>query len=470
MRTLIMLFFASLYLLGSGNVHSQVSGVVNGYYGKQIALLEVAQALTGGYDTLETTTISPRGSFNFTTSLKSGFYYLKIEFRYVPYYHDPACNGRIAMEAPKNLDNKAAYIDVQYLCSGSDQRYLHDYIEIWAGKRADFIEKHPTHRADTAYNKKLIFFENSVYEAFKEGFQNHPYLKATVDYQIAALKSLAHFNADTLYDTYLKNRPVLVNHADYIHFFVQFYENKILQHIRKNKDRYVDSLIVTNRFMPTVHFFNEHKFINSTEKAELLLITMNYTESLPNLKEERRELLFNRAIKEANSNAVRRIARDYLTAGLVLTRGSKAPAFTGTDTAGKRVDESFLKNAFTYIHFWASWNDASVNDLLTISELKEKYPEIKFLSINTDRAKADFMHFMSHNEINHTVIHCNDFQILDRYSVKSVPLYFLTDKYGRLLLTPAKEPQRMINIFDALKKMTGPQRKPYEIIREYDDQ
>lgn len=469
MRTFTKVFLTVLLLSAAWSAQSQVSGVINGYCGQNMALVKVAQALTGGYDTLEITTISPKGSFHFSASLQSGLYYLKIEFRYVPYYHDPDCNGRIALEAPENPDNKLDYIDVQYLCSGSDQKYLHDFIESWSMKRADFIEKNPTHRADTAYNIKLRLFEKSVYDEFGEGFKKHAYLKTTVDYQIAALKSLAHFRADSLFEYYLKGKPVLAHHGDYLTFFVQFYENKILHYIRKNKDRYVDSLIVTDKFMPLAHFFSEHEYIDHREKAELLLIIMNYTKSLPNLKNDRRDLLFNRALKEAKSRVVKRIAHDYLTAELTLSRGSKAPGFSGQDTAGTVHNKELLKGSFTYLHFWATWNDASVNDLLTISEFKEQYPEIQFLSINTDRNRDDFMRFMKNNSIKHTVIHCPDFDIWDRYRVKSVPLYFLTDKNGRLLLSPAKEPQRMIKIFDALKKVSGPSRKPYEIIREYDD-
>lgn len=470
MREYSKFIFTALLFLSAFTCKSQISGVISGYYGQKMALVEVAQSLSGSYDTLEVTRISPKGSFSFSTKLKSGFYYLKIEFRYVPYYHDPACEGRIALEAPENPDNKTDYIDVQYLCSGSGQKYLHDYIETWGNKRADFIEKNPTHRADTAYNQKLRLFEKSVYDEFASGLKNHPYLKTTIDYQFAALKALAHFKSETLFEQYLKGKAVQANHGDYLNFFVQFYENKVLQHIRKNKDRYIDSLITTNQFMPVANFFAEHDFVDSREKAELLLITMNYTESLPNLKSERRELLFNRALKEAQTPVVKRIARDYLRAELTLARGTNAPPFTGVDTLGNEITQEFLKGSFTYIHFWASWNDASVNELLTISNFTEEYPEIKFLSINIDRNIEEFQRFMENNEVRHTVIHTSEFKVLDRYSAKSIPLYFLTDKHGKLLLSPAKEPRRMIKIFDALKKMSGPSRKPFEIIREYDDE
>lgn len=465
----ITVFISVLFLFNASKSQAQINGVISGYYNQQAALVQVAEALTGGYDTLEVTRISNKGSFSFSTPLTSGFYYIKIEFRYIPYFHDPACNGRIALEAPQNPDNKTEIIDVQYLCGEAQQQYLYDYMEIWETKRADFIDENPSYRADTAYHEKLITFEKDVLKTFGNAGELHPHLKTTVHYQIAGLKELARFKTDELYEQYLKNQPVRVANGDYLNFFVQFYEKKALHFIRKNKDRYIDSLITTDRFAPLADFFMGHPYIESKEKAELLVMAMMYTQSLPNLKEERRELLFTKALTEAESPEIRRIAKDYLTSKLFLARGSNAPAFSAIDSKGNTHNQETLKGSYTYIQFWASWNDASVSDLLTINELSQEYTDIKFVSINTDRNPNDFHEFMENNTMNHLVLHTNEFGVLARYGVKSQPMYFLTDKHGKLLLSPTKEPVRMIKIFEALKSMSKSKQKPYEIIREYDD-
>lgn len=454
------------------NVSAQISGSINGYYGGKVQLTHIVQAVSpGGHETFSTTRISEKGEFRFRSEPEPGFYYLKIENRYIPYYYDPECKGSLKLTAPENLDNKLNPIEINYPChSKTELTYFHELHNEWKKDIGTFIEENPAPHRDTLFTERMEKFEDRIDEKYAPGKEKYPYLQSKIDYQIADLKKIGRYSTEGLYQEYLKDKPIAIEHPAYLSFFVQFYQSRVLRHIRRNKDAYVDSLIVYSGFDAVSNLLMEEKLIDARDKAELALLTFLYKGELPNVKPKRERLLLEQAIQDAEHPGVRRAAQDMISKMNFLRRGSNPPPFSLADTSGKTITEDYFKEKFTYLQFWNTWNDAAVQDIMYMKELAEKYPNIQFLSISTDRDTGAFHTFINQHQFNWPVIHYQGkYELLENYGVETTPMYFLIDKHGRFLMSPAKEPAAMLPILHRLNEVDKEKRKPYEIIRDYED-
>ncbi|KAB1066175.1 TlpA family protein disulfide reductase [Salibacter halophilus] len=465
MKRLIFLFTVLSPLLST----AQLSGSIEGFYGQKIYLLKTVEALSGTYDKLDSGLISEDGSFSFRSEPESGFYYLKIEDRYTPYFHDQRCDKPITLKTPEDLNNKLIPVEVEYACSSKNYQFLHEAAMLQDSAVADFIERNPAPKKDTLFPKNLRDFNDSLTSVLTEAHEKFPQLKQDLKLRVTSLKVLSGANRDSVKKSIFKSEPIKPESADYLSLFLQVYNRDIDHFLLVNKSRYTDSLIVYSGFKAVVNLFLSDSLFERRDMAELALITKLHFNELPNVKPSRKKTLLKQAIEDAETPIIKRIASSILADMSHLKKSSKAPAINLRDTLGNLVTLDQFKGSYVYIQFWATWNEASVEDLVFMNQLYAKYKnKIAFLSISGDRNQEDFYSFVQNHSYPWQILHYNKkFSLIEKYSVRSYPMYFLVDPDGKLALSPAYEPNRMIGYFDAIINSGEDAVKDFEIIRDY---
>jgi thiol-disulfide isomerase/thioredoxin len=94
--------------------------------------------------------------------------------------------------------------------------------------------------------------------------------------------------------------------------------------------------------------------------------------------------------------------------------------------------------------FWASWNKPSLQDMIVIEQLYDKYDKyIDFVCISLDSKNEDYEKFILQNGKKYPWYfgHYNgDSKILEDYNIRNVPYYILTDMKGNIYQAPAYSP------------------------------
>jgi thiol-disulfide isomerase/thioredoxin len=464
-RVIFSIFIVLLPLLSA----AQLSGTIKGFYGQKIYLLKTVEALSGTYDKLDSAQIGKDGSFSFRSEPEAGFYYLKIEDRYTPYFHDKKCDKPLTLKTPEDLNNKLIPVEVDYPCSSTNFEYLYEAAMFQDSAIADFIQRNPAPKKDTLFPKNLREFNDSLNSVLTEAHNSYPQLKEELIFKVTSLKLLSGASRDSVKKSIFQSDPIKPESADYLSLFLQVYNRDTDHFLLVNKSRYTDSLIVYSGFKAVVNLFLTDSLFERRELAELALITKLHFNELPNVKPSRKKTLLNQAIEDAESPVIKRIASSILDDMTHLKKWSKAPAISLRDTSGNAVTLDQFKGSYVYIQFWTTWNDAAVEDLIFMNQIHSKYKnKIAFLSISGDRNQEDFYSFVQNHNYPWQIIHYNKkFSLLERYSVRSFPMYFLVDPNGKLALSPAYEPNRMIGYFDAIINSGEDGVKDFEIIRDY---
>jgi thiol-disulfide isomerase/thioredoxin len=95
-----------------------------------------------------------------------------------------------------------------------------------------------------------------------------------------------------------------------------------------------------------------------------------------------------------------------------------------------------------YLHFFTTWNVASLEEMEFMRKLHTKYADsVQFISICCDREYMKMYHFVRDQKIPWPVVHFNnDYEMLESLDVKTYPYFILLDAEGRYIANPAESP------------------------------
>lgn len=116
-----------------------------------------------------------------------------------------------------------------------------------------------------------------------------------------------------------------------------------------------------------------------------------------------------------------------------------------TDTAGKKIKVTILKNGFTFegyedkvvlVNFFTTWCPPCRAKIPHLNNLQKKYKsELKIISVLLEENKSnnDVINFINYNNIEFTITNSSDnYKLADAVGgVKSIPLMFIYDRSGK---------------------------------------
>lgn len=113
-----------------------------------------------------------------------------------------------------------------------------------------------------------------------------------------------------------------------------------------------------------------------------------------------------------------------------------APGFTAYTATGKKVSLSDFRGQTVFLSFWGSWCATNRDEMDYFRSLKSRHPDLVFLAINSDTARADmrsmagFATALSQWQVPMDVIFDRDFAIRDMYGVNTLPTGIIINDDG----------------------------------------
>lgn len=118
--------------------------------------------------------------------------------------------------------------------------------------------------------------------------------------------------------------------------------------------------------------------------------------------------------------------------------GKPAPDFSLMDMYGAEISLSDYRGRLVLLHFWAAYSNACQQDLPALSRLQRKYQDehdLVFISVSLDGDEPSWLDAVALFQLRGVHLNVDGFghEVPLRYHIKSLPVYFLIGRDGRIL-------------------------------------
>lgn len=346
---------------------------------------------------------------------------LIVDFPYLPPNDPNLVIARYNAEYSHFLFTHMAYIKKQ------DRRQL--YLKYLAFKKE--IQKNFESNAD-AFTAHYLYFSLLDLEATFEFFPRRN----------ESEKSLPE--EEICYLRYLKNKPVLLHHPEYMNYLNNLWKGKIPT-LRLSKGLILMGAINNAMDFALIlkHLQQYATFKNDTLREILLLKGL-------------KEMYFNKNTDSARvrkfiqwiaSDTPREIIKKHAFNILKWIQSQKhisqphAWNLSLKDLQGNIQSLTQWKGTPLYLHFWSFNSLSSMKDMLVIKELQKKYQgRIFFISIHVGEDEKKWKNFVKEYSWDWTQLFARDLTEITPYTVFRFPTYCLIGKNFELIAFPAPGP------------------------------
>lgn len=298
---------------------------------------------------------------------------------------------------------------------------------------------------DERYRPSKVYFDSMINEVDKvcpDG--DNEFFNRYKRYNMAKLRlDLKFASKNQIYNTYLRNQPVLCYDDNYMTLFTSLYDHCISKGSRhisihslarwvNNQDyaTFIDSLGVEPllrheqirelaALQALKEMFYNTKYFKSEDVIGMITHIRDYTKFVDH----------------------KPIAQNLLYALTQEQTGCDTPAFALPDADKQTVRLDSLLGKWVYLSFVRVGDPACRGEIETMAHFHDTvchtYPNVEFVSISCDREFQKMYHFLKNSRdgerYNWTWLHFNgDYEMLQRFRVVSFPSFILINPEGKI--------------------------------------
>lgn len=408
--------------------------------------------------------IDVNGKFSFSfNNTSTSLVFLKYKNVKVSFYCEPGKTYRLRILKLDSVANQnlAADIEAEAIFQNYDSLELNQLIRKYNNYLVNFYldnGKLIVVKAIKVLYKKIEDFKKQTLIDF--AYANNSYFKSYIKSSFSALDEIVFTPKATIYKEYYSG--ILKYHDyDYIQSISAHFNDYIEQlGLTKNGTSVFDDINVRHNYDALKKSISKADSIVTNDTLRELLIIKGLGEIYYKVSTKKHsvELVLEQIIKQTLSQQNKTIAHNTLSRLTYLQINSKAPNFEAIDATGTALKLSNLKGKMVYLNFWSANSISSMEELLAIKKLNDKYnTNIYFVSVCSDEDCDAAKFFVKKNKLSWNLLYDKDKKIANIYTVKVVPVFFLIDKDGFLIKSPAESPSQ--NIEDTFRDMSQKKEK-----------
>ena len=213
--------------------------------------------------------------------------------------------------------------------------------------------------------------------------------------------------------------------------------------LTKNGAEVLSAIMIQNDLKKTLDLIKRHREIENQAFSELYLIYGLFDVYYQKAVEQESSLsLLYQLSNDASNEANKQTAKSVLGYLEKYNTSKKAPEFALYSNKGQLLSLHDFQGKPIYMGFWADWSIPSLRELKVMKVLEEEYGDkIHFISINVDENVEKMKSTINSNSFSWTFLHYgNDYEIKEKYQVKTIPSYFLIDEKGNFIQAMADGP------------------------------
>lgn len=439
------LFFLQMY------AQTSVYGIAKSFENKKIELIVNKDYVTHTDSIIAIDTIDGLGNFNLPYNVKDiTFAKLKIDRIQTILFLTPDNSINIKIPHFDSIShlikqfayNKPSNIPADFLPENANT--LNHLIADFNIKYNDFI----FNNIKQIIRQRDIALLDSFRTEIKNYFGNKlvGFFDIYVEYKLASIEAVGWLKGrEALAESYILNRPVLYNHSEYMNILNQVYISYFEMVALKTycEPCVLEAINNDSSYHKLFGCFGQDPLLADTTIREFV-ITKGLQEVFYSSKYNKNHIIFilkNIAKQPFNKNNAK-IANNIITILTKGLQGQPAPKFELFDLDSNLVKLEDLKGKPIYLNFWMTKNKYALRDMLAIKKLYNIYKkDIHFVSICADDDYRNIKKIVSEQGFEWTQLHyANNPWILNEFNIRVYPSYYVLDKNGKFIYSPAISP------------------------------
>lgn len=288
------------------------------------------------------------------------------------------------------------------------------------------------------YKKRTEVINHYIDSFFlKYGSISHPFIREMVDYKIAMLKLGSYkITPEQTYDLWLRDRDILYYHPDYMEFFNQVFDNYLTTRLKHYS--YSELKTVINEkgsYFALSEMIGRDTILRNEQLREAVLLKgLGEIYHNRDFSRENIQKILSYIASGSKFPEHRTIAGNLLGSFTRFNPGTTAPELNLRDSAGNNITIGQYRGKYLCLVFFTS------NCIPCLSELKmmESYYQdlserLQVLAVGLDPDSGKMARNLSGYRFPWTTVHFNhDFDLTDRYQIRSYPFFILIDPEGKI--------------------------------------
>ena len=306
------------------------------------------------------------------------------------------------------------------------------------------------HETDSIYKNYIT--NDILFSTYYTYFKADAYLQTNIPHSL-------------LISQFIINKPIVYSSREYLKFFKFVMGGRLNSYISKNPK-------VIEEISKEYKIYNELIRVTSNDS----LLGNEETRSLALLmyiKSNSSNTFFDAKTKASIISQYRNFcsfiiqsdeARAFQVSREPFKINQEAPIFKLENKTGSSISLQSFRGKPTYLGFIHSKSSTCQKDLMALEALRKKYRKIQFLLVVCDRDSV-LTNQIPKESSNLKFLYLNKtYSVLEQYQIWNFPVYYLLDKHGYFLQSPAAKPMEMFETFSIMSTPKS-KRKKYEIIK-----
>jgi len=422
-----------------------IKGIAGSHKGQEIAVYLYDDLITYAQTKTDADTVDARGNFELKLDIKVpqvalirthklvGKIYLQPNFVYGIIFPPADSTRFIAGGTEQSVD-----IIVNGDSTELNARIIdfnNRFDEFWQKHYKSFVTKH-LHRELDSFQVQI----NKRYEKVKLS-----YFKTYVDYSFALMNENTGRHRTFLAKRYLFDRAIDYDNFEYMEFFNQYFKQYLQkQTVTKNGNLILDAINAQGDYKHLNELLKNDPLLKNDTLRELVIVKgLNELYYSPHFNKTKIRDMF------AQANAITKVpAHKTITSNILrninnLLPGTKAPDLILLNIKRDTVRLSDFADRYVYLNFFATWCTDCLEEFKKQEQLYRKYGDkVIFISVSIDEDTNAFKTFVKQNpKYNWYFLRPGaDATVIKNYNATSVPVYYLINRQGNFIQSPAQKP------------------------------
>jgi peroxiredoxin len=457
-------FLITIFIFLNGfSQQSFIVGYAPSYKGKQVALYSYSDLITYTPVKEVSDTINEKGAFELIAQVeKPTCYQIKIENKVAKLYMLTLYKYAVTFPDPDTLNyhNPSTEEQVDLFIHG-DSAELNARIIDFNIQFDNFWKNNYVYFVAKKLHNKLDSFQLKMQERYKNVKSN--YFNNYMRYSFALINTNTGRHKNYIASKYLLNHPIEYYNFEYMDFFNQFFKNYLVS---------LSSGKMGNNLLSAINNIGQAKeldlllkndsWLQNDSLRELVMLKglyeLYYTS---NFEKNNIQNMIEQIVGYTTNVEHKKIGTNILRIFKNLQVGTIAPDFALKDINGKTYALSDYKNHFIYLNFFGLKSNESLQELKKLESIYKEYKNsIIIISICTDNKSNDELKLFLNKNKNYKWLFLDAGSredVLNEYVVKYPNLYYLINREGYFVQSPAKKPSEGIQF--KLSSMFYPKRK-----------
>jgi peroxiredoxin len=275
---------------------------------------------------------------------------------------------------------------------------------------------------------------------------SNPYFRDYYNYRMGLLKFASwRFKSRNISDNYFLNKPVLYNNPAYMELFNRVYDKYFVYFGRTQDGKAIYEDINKFKSLARLKSILAQDKVLTNDTLKEFVILKGIHDGCYEMEFSRQALL---QILDSLSTTTKielhhKIASDIKEKVTKLMTGFAPPMFKLLDKDSVLVSLDDFKGKYVYLVFCTTQNYACIRDFEMLKKLQDKHADIlKIVAISVDETLNNIRDFTAkYKQFNWTFLHYgNQPDVIKDYDIRAFPTYFLIDRDGKLVMSPAPGP------------------------------